>query len=78
LERFFRDHRLTVALDKSFTAMYVPLRFPDKDPPVNSIMIEINRSLYMNEEIGEKLDSFNEVKRLVKSSPCPVQFPLLL
>jgi len=39
--------------------------YPPKDRRVLSIMIELNRKLYMDEESGEKLERFGEFKRLV-------------
>lgn len=36
------------------------------DKRVNSLMIEINRSLYMNEQNEERLETFNRVKDLIQ------------
>jgi len=41
---------------------YVPSKFLHQDKRVKSIMIEINHKLYMNEDTGEKNDSFVEIK----------------
>ena len=34
---------------------------------LNSIMVEINRALYMDERTGERLPGFGEVRRKVRS-----------
>jgi N-formylglutamate deformylase len=65
LEGFLRSYGLTVVRNRPFEGTYVPLRFLGKDPRARSIMIEINRRLYMNEETGEKLDSFVSVRRVM-------------
>jgi N-formylglutamate amidohydrolase len=40
----------------------VPTPLYQKDLRVHAIMVEVNRSLYMNEESGARLDCFNEVR----------------
>jgi len=64
-EEFFRSHQLTVARNWPFAGSLVPMKYFRKDRRVLSIMIELNRRLYMDEATGEKLDSFEEVRRLV-------------
>jgi N-formylglutamate amidohydrolase len=41
----------------------VPTKFYQKDARVQSIMIEVNRKLYMNEKTGEKTQNFNDFKQ---------------
>jgi N-formylglutamate deformylase len=38
-----------------------------KNKKVNSIMLEVNRELYLNEPSNEKSERFNEIKEIVKS-----------
>jgi len=59
---YFRKHNLAIKLNSPFTGTFVPIRHYKKDKRVQSIMIEINRRLYMNEETGTKLDSFSYIK----------------
>jgi N-formylglutamate amidohydrolase len=54
---------LTVAIDKPFAGTYVPIKSLGKDERISSIMFEVNRGLYMDEETGDKLNSFSETKR---------------
>ena len=46
----------------------VPSSFYQKDARVYSIMVEVNRSLYMNEDTGERSAGFDEVRRKVHSA----------
>jgi hypothetical protein len=43
---------------------YVPLKFYGRDRRISSIMIELNRKLYMDEETGEKRMSFPAIQRI--------------
>jgi len=59
---FFEEMNLTTEINRPFAGCYVPSKFLHQDKRVKSIMIEINRELYMNEATGEKKDSFVEIK----------------
>ncbi len=50
------------AINNPFCGTIVPLDFYGKSKRVKSIMLEINRSLYMNEKTGEKNNNFEKVK----------------
>jgi len=43
-----------VDLNRPYAGAIVPMKFYGKDPRVSSIMIEVNRSLYLDEATGEK------------------------
>ena len=58
VEAFFRERGLTTARNMPFEGTYVPLRFLGTDARVSSLMIEVNRKLYMNEETGERSGAF--------------------
>ena len=62
IRNFFEENNLTTELNKPFPGSYVPLKCLNRDKRVKSIMIEINRELYMDEATGEKNDSFIEIK----------------
>jgi len=51
-----------VLVDRPYSGTMVPSRFYGLDPRVESIMIEVNRSLYMDEETGEKRPSFQNLR----------------
>ena len=63
----FRAAGYSVRLDRPFAGTMVPARFYGKDPRVFSVMIEVNRGLYMT-EAGEKKDSFSPVKRVIRTA----------
>lgn len=56
---------LKVAIDKPFAGTYVPLTYLGKDKRVSSIMVEVNRSLYMNETIGDRSSRFLRTKEII-------------
>lgn len=47
-----------VAFDRPFSGTIVPLRYLGKDARVASLMIELRRDLYMDEEAGGRLPGF--------------------
>lgn len=52
----------TVAVNHPFAGTIVPMAYYQQEPRVQSIMIEINRKLYMQEDTGEKGLFFARVK----------------
>lgn len=50
-----------VELDHPYAGTLVPAAFWKRDARVKSIMIEVNRSLYMDEDTGEKTSGFEVV-----------------
>lgn len=55
----------SVGLDKPFTGTLVPMKFYKKDPAVISVMLEINRSIYMDESTSSKNSGFNKTRSLI-------------
>ena len=62
--RYFEDQGYTVVVNQPFSGTIVPLEYYGKDQRVSSIMIEINRKLYLDEGFG-KSENFAEVKQLI-------------
>ncbi len=52
----------SVAINHPFAGTIVPMAYYQQEPQVRSIMIEINRKLYMHEDTGEKGPLFARVK----------------
>ena len=52
-----------MGINKPYEGTLVPMAFYKKDRQVESIMIEVNRSLYMDEMTGTKRDSFESIKK---------------
>jgi N-formylglutamate deformylase len=55
----------SVAVDIPFAGALVPLSAFGKDPRVLSVMIEVNRRLYMDELSGRKTEAFGAVQASV-------------
>jgi len=62
-EAVFKSFGWSVEVDRPFAGALVPNDYYRCDAKrVHSIMIEINRGLYMDEQTGEKISAFNQVK----------------
>jgi N-formylglutamate deformylase len=61
----FDQHNFKLGINEPYAGALVPMNFYGKDSRVRSIMIEINRSLYMNENSGEKSKDFEGMKGAV-------------
>ena len=58
----FEGLNFTVKYNEPFKGSIVPLKFYNKEIRVQSIMIEVRRDLYMNEQSGEKNEYFVEIQ----------------
>jgi N-formylglutamate deformylase len=58
----FSDLGYNVKVNTPFAGTIVPSKFYQSDCRVSSIMIEVNRSLYMDELTADKISSFTEHK----------------
>jgi N-formylglutamate amidohydrolase len=63
--RPFEELCWSVAVDRPFAGALVPMRFYGKDRRVRAVMVEVNRGLYMDEQSGAKLPSFDRVRARV-------------
>lgn len=70
----FSDLGYNVGINNPFCGSIVPLKFYANNKNVKSIMLEINRSLYMNETTGKRNKNFLKVKqdiqRIISSCLC--------
>lgn len=57
----------SVAVNQPYSGTIVPLSYWGKDRRVASLMIEINRSLYMDEATGAKSEEFGRLKGQIES-----------
>jgi len=62
VKNFFLSKGYTVWVNRPYSGTMVPLKHYKKESRVNSIMIELNRKLYMDEE-GFKTEHYCELKR---------------
>jgi N-formylglutamate amidohydrolase len=61
----FEKQGFSVKINSPFSGTIVPMNFYLKDKDVNSIMIEVNRRLYMNEVTFEKSKEFNQISNQI-------------
>ena len=64
IQEFFQKHNLSTALNTPFEGTYVPLRYLGQDKRVSSLMIEVNRKLYMDEATGERSRRFQDMTEI--------------
>ena len=57
----FKSKKYVTKINSPFAGSIVPLKYYSKNRNVQSVMIEVNRSLYMNEK-GEKTKNFEKIK----------------
>ena len=62
---YFEKHKHTIWVDKPYSGSIVPLEYYKKNPKVNSIMLEVNRKLYLKDNSNIKSDNYNYTKDLV-------------
>ena len=63
LTDLFRVAGYSVEINRPFAGALVPLAFYQKDPRVQSIMIEVRRDLYMDESTGQKIPGYGAIKK---------------
>jgi len=66
-ENYFSSHKLSVGINWPYSGTMVPLQHYHISKNVMSIMIELNRSLYMNENTIEKTAEYQSVKMMLSN-----------
>lgn len=61
---YFEKEGFTVAVNEPFSGTMVPLKYYQKDKRVQSIMIEVNRKLYLNKTFN-KNNNFHKIQDLI-------------
>lgn len=61
---FFNNAGYTLGIDWPYKGSIVPLEHYQKNNNVQTIMLEINRALYLNEPGNEKSERYSEIKRV--------------
>lgn len=62
---YFENLGYSLGVDWPYSGSIVPMKYYQKDKRVNSIMLEINRKLYLNEPTNEKSKAYNKTKKVV-------------
>jgi N-formylglutamate deformylase len=63
---FFESKGFSLGVDQPYSGSIVPLQYYNKNKKVQSIMLEINRRLYLNEPSNEKSIRYPEIKQIVQ------------
>lgn len=63
---FFKEKGFSLGVDSPYSGAIVPLQFYKKNKNVQSIMLEINRALYLNEPSNEKSIRYREINQIVQ------------
>ena len=62
---YFEQRGYSIGVDWPYKGTIVPLAHYQKNKKVNSIMLEVNRKLYLNEPSNEKSEKYNETKKII-------------
>ena len=65
LKKSFRGAGLSVRLNRPFSGTIVPMKYDRTEPHVFSVMVEVNRRLYLAED-GKKSQGFSEIFHLLR------------
>jgi len=63
---FFNERGFSLGVDRPYSGSIVPMDYYHKNSKVQSIMLEINRKLYLNEPSNEKSIRYQEIKQVVQ------------
>lgn len=65
-QEFFKSRGLSLGIDTPYSGSIVPIEYYQKDQRVSSIMLEVNRRMYLNEPSNEKSTSYITTKKIVQ------------
>ena len=63
---FFANRNYTVGIDWPYSGSIVPLEYYGKNKNVHTIMLKINRSLYLEEPSNNKSSNYINMRQVVK------------
>ena len=63
---FFNKRGFSLGVDSPYSGSIVPMKYYRKNNKVQSIMLEINRKLYLNEPSNEKSKNYYKIKQIVQ------------
>ena len=63
---YFESKGLSLGIDTPYSGSIVPMKYYQKEFKVTSIMLEVNRRLYLNEPTNEKSINYNITKEVVQ------------
>lgn len=62
---FFKDRGFTIVINRPYSGTIVPLEYYMKDKNVQSLMLEVNRRLYLKNETNQKTSNYQPIKVVV-------------
>ena len=62
---FFTEKGYTIGIDWPYSGSIVPLKYYKQNKNVESIMLEVNRRLYLKEGTNEKSENYLPLKEVV-------------
>jgi N-formylglutamate deformylase len=62
---YFEARGYSIGVDWPYKGTIVPMAHYQKNKKVNSIMLEVNRKLYLNEPSNTKSEKYNETKKII-------------
>lgn len=65
-KEFFLSKGYSLGVDTPYSGSIVPMEFYQKDQRVSSIMLEVNRRMYLNEPTSEKSIGYQRTKEIVQ------------
>ncbi|WP_296686193.1 N-formylglutamate amidohydrolase [Flavobacterium sp.] len=63
---YFETKGYTLGVDTPYSGSIVPMEYYQKEPRVTSIMLEVNRRLYLKENTNEKSEGYESTKEIVQ------------
>ncbi len=63
---YFKDKGYSLGVNEPYKGTIVPMSFYKKDKRVQSIMLEVNRKLYLNEPSNKKSENYATTKEIVQ------------
>jgi N-formylglutamate deformylase len=63
---FFNKKGFSLGVDRPYSGSIVPMEYYHKNNKVQSVMLEINRKLYLHEPSNEKSNSYPAIKQVVQ------------
>ena len=64
---YFEENGYSLGIDWPYKGTIVPIAHYKKNKMVNSIMLEVNRKLYLKEPSNEKSEEFNKIKEVIRN-----------
>lgn len=64
---FFASNGFSLGIDWPYSGSLVPLEYYGKNKNVQTLMLEINRKLYLKDNSNEKSDGYNKIRNVTKA-----------